>query len=342
MTIAQIDRGTPANQGQSGTSQPRILVACSMKSGSTFISRILARYFDAAFPDTILGYYGYREQNLSEAHLSPDLGPRYVLHLHIKPYPPHLELIERHGIKVLQLWRNLGDTVISVDDHILREHIANPVCYVDNDADYRGQPAAARHKYVIQHGLPWYISFHLAWKRLGRPGWLVRGNYEEMARDPAAFFRRVTQELGFECDMRRLQHVLDTDVQDQRFNVGIVGRSIESLSEDNKILLERLLIEHPQDLSELLHELPWWPSDRGRILAAKRHDGGLIRIAGTSPNEEMVYLVRDGKRRWITSPEWFPQNGRTWGEVSIVPDEELRSIPLGPPLGLEERSPEPG
>jgi hypothetical protein len=313
-------------------SNARVLVACSMKSGSTYVSAILARYLDAAFPDTILGYYGYREQNLYEAHLTPEMGSRYVLHLHIKPYPPHLDLIERHGIRVLCLWRNLGDTVLSIDDHILREHIANPVCYIDNDEDFRSQPKDARHKYVIQHSLPWYVSFYLSWKRMGQPGWLIHGTYEEMVQHPLAFFSRVIQGLGFVCDPERLQNILDTHVHGPRFNVGVIGRSVEQLSEDNKILIERMLIEHPQDLSALLHELPWWPSSRGRVMLAQRYDGAMIRMPGTLPEEEMVYLVREGKRRWITSPEWLSRQGRTWGEVQVVPREELEAIPLGPPL----------
>jgi hypothetical protein len=63
------------------------LVACSMKSGSTYVSRTLAEYFDANCADSILDYYGYREQNLYDWHFTPELGPRFVLHSHIKPYP---------------------------------------------------------------------------------------------------------------------------------------------------------------------------------------------------------------------------------------------------------------
>jgi hypothetical protein len=129
-----------------------------------------------------------------------------------------------------------------------------------------------------------------------------------------------------------LQGILDTHVHDARFNVGVAGRSVNGLSEDNKALLERMLIEHPQDLSDVLHELPWWPSSRGRTLAAGRHDGGMIRMPGDMPDEQKVYLVRDGKRRWITSEEWLLRDGRRWEDVKIVPREQLEEIPLGPPL----------
>ena len=239
-----------------------LLVACSIKSGSTYVSRILARYLDAQLADRILDYYGCREQNLHEWHLAPVLGSRFVLHLHIKPYAPHLALIERHRLKVVHLWRNLGDTLLSLDDHILNEHWETSAVYIDNIEDYRALSKDARHRFLIEYGLPWYISFHLAWRKTGEPEWLIRCKYEEMVRDKFAFFFRIIQALGVKCDKGRLQYILDTHVHDSRFNVGRVGRSIEGLSEGNKLLLERKLAEHTQDLTELLHELPWWPKSQ--------------------------------------------------------------------------------
>ncbi|MEO8595156.1 MAG: hypothetical protein ABI759_17685 [Candidatus Solibacter sp.] len=100
--------------------------------------------------------------------------------------------------------------------------------------------------------------------------WLTRCRYEEIVRDKYSFFSYAIQALGAKYDSARLQEVLDTPVHDARFNVGKVGRSIEGLSESNKLLLERKLIEHPQDLMELLHELPWWPNSGRRNTAVER------------------------------------------------------------------------
>jgi hypothetical protein len=246
-----------------------LLVACSIKSGSTYVSNTLARYLDANFADSILDYYGYREQNLLEHHLTPELGPRFVLHLHVKPYAPLLELIERHRMKVIYLWRNLGDTIVSLDDHIMKEHWKTSAVYIDNDADYRGLSKDERHKFLIQYGLSWYISFHLAWRGVKDREWLVRCRYEDMVKDNVVFFSRIIEALGLECDEERLKRILETRAHRVRFNVGVVGRSVEGLSESNKLLLERLLIEHPQDLSGLLRELPWWPRLRNRALPAQ-------------------------------------------------------------------------
>ena len=108
-------------------------------------------------------------------------------------------------MKVIYLWRNLGDTIISLDDHILKEHWKTSAVYIDNDADYRRLSRDERHKFLIQYGLSWYISFYLAWRGVKDPEWLVRGRYEEMVRNNFAFFSRIIEALGLECDDGRLQ-----------------------------------------------------------------------------------------------------------------------------------------
>lgn len=176
---------------------------------------------------------------------------------------------------MVYLWRNLGDVVLSLDDHILKEHWETSAAYIDNDADYRALSRDARHRFLIDYAVPWYISFHLAWKKVGEPDWLIRCKYEDMVRDKVAFFSRIFEALGVSCDKGRLQNILNTHVHDSRFNVGRVGRSVEGLSERNKLLLERKLLEYPQNLAELLHELPWWPNSRSRTLvdSPRRSDG---------------------------------------------------------------------
>ena len=93
----------------------------------------------------------------------------------------------------------------------------------------------------------------------------MRCRYEDMVRDGLAFFSRIVQSLDAKCDGARLQTILDTDAPDRRFNVGVVGRSVQLLSETNKLLLERMLMDYPQDLTELLHELPWLSTHQGRM-----------------------------------------------------------------------------
>jgi hypothetical protein len=93
--------------------------------------------------------------------------------------------------------------------------------YIDNDADYSALSRDVRHKFLIQYGLPWYLSFYLAWKEVKDREWLVRCNCEAMVRDNFAFFARILQALGAEFDDGRLRRVLaGTKADHGRFQYG--------------------------------------------------------------------------------------------------------------------------
>ncbi len=47
-----------------------------------------------------------------------------------------------------------------------------------------------------------------------------------------------------------------------------------------------------------------------------------------------VYLIHNGAKRWVTSPQVLTALGRTWGDVRSVPDGGLNSIPDGLEISL--------
>jgi hypothetical protein len=116
-------------------------------------------------------------------------------------------------------------------------------------------------------------------------------------------------------------------------NVGVTGRSLLKFSKENKALLERMLIEHPEDLSPLLHELPWWPYSQGMTALERRYQNSLVRVAaGDSAEQQKVYLVADGKKCLITSLQWLSQRRRNATEVELISAEDLGKIRMGPPI----------
>ena len=48
-----------------------------------------------------------------------------------------------------------------------------------------------------------------------------------------------------------------------------------------------------------------------------------------SPNDPKVYLIENGKRRWITSMDVFKRNGYRWEYIGLVSDGLLNSKPQG-------------
>ena len=47
-------------------------------------------------------------------------------------------------------------------------------------------------------------------------------------------------------------------------------------------------------------------------------DGSLVKS-----NSAKVYLIENGKKRWITAVEVFVSNGYDWGNVVVVSKEKL-------------------
>jgi hypothetical protein len=236
--------------------QTRILVACSMKSGSTFIAKVLALYFGAERIEPV-PYWGRLEQNLHEHLIAPHLGSGFVIQMHVKPHVPNAELIRRLGMQVVWVWRNLGDVIVSFDDHIAQEDYRNPVCYVDDRERYLALPVQHRYRYLIEQALPWYIGFYLSWRRARGEIPFIETHYEDLAEDQYGYFARLIRALGSEVDEARLRSILATKLPGMRFNKGVNGRSAEALSADNQRLLDTTLLGHFEDLSALWLELPW-------------------------------------------------------------------------------------
>ncbi len=57
-------------------------------------------------------------------------------------------------------------------------------------------------------------------------------------------------------------------------------------------------------------------------------DGTLLKEFSTAP----VYVMKNGKKCWISSPQVFNRLGFNWGDVRVVPDGGLSAIPDGPTL----------
>ena len=61
--------------------------------------------------------------------------------------------------------------------------------------------------------------------------------------------------------------------------------------------------------------------------------GCLVRRPGETPEDQKVYYVENGRKRWVTTAEWIIAKGMRWpDDVQLVTAEELDAILTGPPL----------
>jgi len=67
--------------------------------------------------------------------------------------------------------------------------------------------------------------------------------------------------------------------------------------------------------------------------AVSKLEGSLVRRPGNSVEDAKVYLVKGGKKCWVTSGEWLKQNGYKFPEdVKMISAEELDTMPVGDPI----------
>jgi hypothetical protein len=236
----------------------RVVVNSPMKCGSTFVSRVLARYFEIPDYQAFLGW-GWQDHLLSPAVVTQS-PTSCVLQAHLKPTRPNVECIKQYDLRLIFLWRNLGDVVVSLVDHICKIRSEQPMLYIPGTDWFLAKTVEERYATVIRGTIPWCIAFYIGWhKEMKRqaPRFYL---YERMVNDPEEFFIegiRSLQRAGVERS--RLRMVLDECKRDAiRLNVGEHGRSTKLLSTGNKILLEELIREFGQDAAGcLLGELPW-------------------------------------------------------------------------------------
>lgn len=232
---------------------PRVIVIGAPKSGSTYTWLVLTKYFGT--PELTPGaLFRGTQPLLDEWTLERLRGRPYVAHMHLSPNSFNVRAIADESIAAIVLWRNLGDAIVSNDDHFRTLQAAAP----DEDgAKYLAMEPQARYQFLIRFRLAEYISFYLGWRRAGMP--IFR--YEEMVADETAFFTRIIANVDGTADAARLQTARAAAGSEsqtrQNKNVGRIGRSAELFSHGTKALLVETLRAYYEPLDDLIAELPW-------------------------------------------------------------------------------------
>ena len=67
------------------------------------------------------------------------------------------------------------------------------------------------------------------------------------------------------------------------------------------------------------------------IALARAHARAEIVVRGTSPTDQgrKVFLIRDGRRHWVTSPHWYQKTGYGWDDIMHVDDSAILEVPEG-------------
>lgn len=247
---------------------PRICFVGAPKTGGTFTEEVVVRYMGITNP-TYAGEWRWETLlNDGRVHVGYD-GP-YVMGGHMLPREINLEIAAENGLSVAAGWRNIADSLISLDDHCHREMHVLPFMYIGQWQQFFQLSDQERYRFLIRHAAPWYIDYYCSWLDVGVP---IFARYEWMATDPFGFFHHLIESLFGAVDVERLKEVLSRPFEKGtiRFNKGVNGRANEHFTDETKALLEETIRDHWRPLGELIDELPWRRGPEASIaLAHKR------------------------------------------------------------------------
>jgi hypothetical protein len=259
--------------------QSNILVACAPKSASTFIQDALraglnlpaASLFTATYDagsGSALGA-NLREQEPDElALIRNGLNKRgYVTQMHMRCSPYAARLLNAYNIRPIVTYRNLFDTIVSVDDmqcEWRRAPGGTTASYYFNDGlpgNFLSLDREDRLMILAQRHTTWFLQFYMSWKkceRLGltKPLWVSYDS--DFLGDKQVLAQRVIDFLGVDgSSVIRLTNAFEdkSNAGSKRLNKGVAGRGKDMPQAVRDFILRAAdYYREDEDLSPLVGE----------------------------------------------------------------------------------------
>lgn len=225
-------------------SDARFLLACMPKSGSTYLSAVIAS-MPGMRRERLVPAYERREQELC-AHRIADadrvtdalrqawrqkrlLGGRprgYVAQHHVRLSGYTAALIERHGLLPIVLVRDIFDIVPSVHDHLTNSALFMSMAFVEDN--YKTLEIAQAHNFIADLIIPWYFNFFMSWHRFENK---IIVNYRDIKDNPEETIESIYRHFGQPVRKADISTALeDSKSVNTRRNKAVAGRG-ESLSD---------------------------------------------------------------------------------------------------------------
>lgn len=219
------------------------LVACMPKSGSTYLTQLIAEMHDLK-KTNLKDATGRNEQVISLPNVVDNFGHRVVDQVHCRATKPNLDIIRDYGLTVILVTRNLLDLVFSIFDH---SHMENPrfnMAWMDER--HLHLPLKTQMDLIIDLALPWYINFYVSWYEGMREvdvSWVC---YEDLSSDTHAALKNLNHSIGKAVSDERILSIINelASKKSYRFNKGVCGRG-ENLSEDQKKRIKNFASYYP-------------------------------------------------------------------------------------------------
>lgn len=240
----------------------KIIVLCQPKSGSTFLTNLIAKSLNLdtqnlntfAYSPTNFGING-RNQELCELALTKSIFNTskkggFVAQHHIKANMFLINQINYFKFKPIILTRNVFDSLISLDDHIMSGHRdakekKYPHFLTDGDEivpqNYMEFDFEKRLDFLTKFYGTWYVQFYLTWKRMANAVndgvcWIT---YENAILNKKNLEINISNFLNLnKSEISNLGHIFnDPKSIHTRFNKGVSGRG-KKIKDESKTFLK--------------------------------------------------------------------------------------------------------
>jgi hypothetical protein len=196
------------------TRRGRMVVCAAMpKSGSTFVTRKLAEYFNCTHTNFAVGR-GCGETEVSPHRILDLLQENVVIHQHVLGTEGNANYIFKYADTVVFQTRNIYETLLSFRRHLLGDSLDWP--FMNFTPSFRTLSPERQLNQIIDLVAPWILNFYVSWEghlRNPPPGKkLLHLDYREVAASETEALGRIIREVEGSCNEERLRTILDQKI----------------------------------------------------------------------------------------------------------------------------------
>lgn len=223
-----------------------IFIACSPKSGSTFLKNVLVSL--TGFKDLFSVYAGLQnEHDLDLPQIAKFGKSNTVTQQHSRASEANIQMMQAFGIRPIILVRNIFDSAISLLDFYTKGFTFSTFFTKEEFLDFSEEQKI---DLIIDYALPWYFQFVASWQKVEKEKrlqiqWLT---YEELIADKPSTIEKILSFYGMATDKNSIIkkiNEIESDSEKNRFNKGVSGRGKLVLSEDQKLRIKNLAKHFP-------------------------------------------------------------------------------------------------
>jgi hypothetical protein len=262
-----------------------VLVACMPKSGSSFLSNVIAelRGFRRA---PLVPAYDRREHELDAACLRKADRFDYVAQHHVRYSRWTADLCRDYALAPVVLVRSLFDVTVSLRDAMRHDGPLWPFFFAE--PSHLAMTDEQLEEMIVRMALPWYVNFYMGWR--SAPDALII-DYEDLALDPVG---TVQSALSF-CRIRATEADVRSAVErvrlgkGSRFNVGRTGRGAGL---------------RPELVREILRMLDFYPNAADDPYIRRMRSEGEAILAGRSIQPHIAAAAPRGRPKLFRGRWW--------------------------------------